>query len=106
MHYKTSAPYFPYWYGLQCLLPETHLPGYLYVGLRYGMSSFTYDASGPEHDRPKLRRTYNSSFADLGCKEQCQLAEGAGIKVKYTRFHMGWAVRYKMRMSVDSHEKL
>lgn len=48
MHYKTSAPYFRIGMDYNVFYQKPYLPGYLYVGLRYGMSSFSYDASGPD----------------------------------------------------------
>ena len=48
MHYKTSAPYFRIGMDYNVFYLKPYLPGYLYVGLRYGMSSFTYDVSGPD----------------------------------------------------------
>ena len=46
-------------------------------------------------------------FSDNGEKSNAHWVEAVvGIKVKiYKRFCMGWAVRYKMRMGVDEHEK-
>ena len=75
--------------------------GYLCIGLRYGMSSFTYDASGPDMTDPNYGG-HITAFADLGVKSNASwLEESCGIKVKiYTSVSMGWAVRYKMRMSV------
>lgn len=106
MHYKTSAPYFRIGMDYNVFYQKPYLPGYLYVGLRYGMSSFTYDASGPDMTDPNYGGHITVPFADLGVKSNASWLEGVvGIKVKiYKRFHMGWAVRYKMRMSVDSHE--
>ena len=52
MHYKTSAPYFRIGMDYNVFYQKPYLPGYLYVGLRYGMSSFTYDASGPDMTDP------------------------------------------------------
>lgn len=106
MHYKTSAPYFRIGMDYNVFYQKPYLPGYLYVGLRYGMSSFTYDASGPDMTDPNYGGHITVPFADLGVKSNASWLEGVvGIKVKiHKRFHMGWAVRYKMRMSVDSHE--
>ena len=52
LHYKTSAPYFRIGMDYNVFYKKTHLPGYLYVGLRYGMSSFSYDVDGPSMESP------------------------------------------------------
>ena len=57
MHYKTSAPYFRIGMDYNVFYLKPYLPGYLYVGLRYGMSSFTYDVSGPDMTDPNYGGT-------------------------------------------------
>lgn len=105
MHYKTSAPYFRIGMDYNVFYLKPYLPGYLYVGLRYGMSSFTYDVSGPDMTDPNYGGT-TVPFSYSGMKSKASWLEGVvGIKVRiYKGFHMGWAVRYKMRMSIDNHE--
>lgn len=105
MHYKTSAPYFRIGMDYNVFYLKPYLPGYLYVGLRYGMSSFTYDVSGPDMSDPNYGGT-TVPFSYSGMKSKASWLEGVvGIKVRiYKGFHMGWAVRYKMRMSIDNHE--
>lgn len=106
MHFKTAAPYFRVGMDYNVFYQKPYLPGYLYVGLRYGMSSFTYDASGPDMTDPNYGGHITVPYADLGEKSSAHWVEGVvGIKVRiYKHFHMGWAVRYKMRMSVTNHE--
>ena len=105
MHYKTSAPYFRIGMDYNVFYLKPYLPGYLYVGLRYGMSSFTYNVSGPDMTDPNYGGTV-VPFSYTGLKSKAKWLEGVvGIKVRiYKGFHMGWAVRYKMRMSIDNHE--
>lgn len=105
MHYKTSAPYFRIGMDYNVFYLKPYLPGYLYVGLRYGMSSFSYDVSGPDMSDPNYGGT-TVPFSYSGMKSKASWLEGVvGIKVKiYKSFHMGWAVRYKMRMSITNHE--
>lgn len=52
LHYKTSAPFFRIGMDYNIMYKKTHLPGYLYVGLRYGMTSFSYDVDGPAMTDP------------------------------------------------------
>lgn len=106
MHYRTSAPYMRIGIDYNTFYLKPYLPGYLYAGLRYGMSSFTYDVDGPDMTDPNYGGHTTTPFAYSGEKSKARWLEAVvGIKVKiYKRFHMGWTVRYKMRMSVDSHE--
>ena len=73
MHYKTSAPYFRIGMDYNVFYLKPYLPGYLYVGLRYGMSSFSYDVSGTRHERPQLWR-HHRAFLLLGHEKQGELA--------------------------------
>ena len=106
MHYKTSAPYFRIGLDYNAFYLKPYLPGYLYVGARYGMSSFTYDVDGPLMKDPNYGGFIEVPFAPPSEKSNAHWLEAVvGIKVKiYKRFCMGWAVRYKIRMSVDGHE--
>jgi hypothetical protein len=106
LHYKTSAPYFRIGMDYNVFYKKTHLPGYLYVGLRYGMSSFSYDVDGPSMTDPNYGGEISYPFAYSGMKSSASWLEGVfGLKVKiYKGFCMGWSVRYKMRMSVEGHD--
>ena len=106
MHYKTSAPYFRIGLDYNAFYLKPYLPGYLYVGARYGMSSFTYDVDGPLMKDPNYGGFIEVPFTPPSEKSNAHWLEAVvGIKVKiYKRFCMGWAVRYKIRMSVDGHE--
>ena len=106
LHYKTSAPYFRIGMDYNVFHKKTHLPGYLYVGLRYGMSSFSYDVDGPSMTDPNYGGEISYPFAYSGMKSTASWLEGVlGLKVKiYKGFCMGWSVRYKMRMNVEGHD--
>lgn len=105
MHYKTSAPYFRIGMDYNVFYLKPYLPGYLYVGLRYAMSSFSYDVSGPDMKDPNYG-DITIPFSYTGIKSNAQWAELViGIKVKiYKNFCMGWAVRYKKKMSINGSE--
>lgn len=106
LHYKTSAPYFRIGADYNIFHKKTHLPGYIYAGLRYGMSSFTYDVSGPDMTDSNYGGVNVVPYAYSGLKSNASWVEGVfGLKVKiYKGFCMGWSVRYKMRLSVKGHE--
>ena len=98
LHYKTSAPYFRIGMDYNVFYKKTHLPGYLYVGLRYGMSFFSYDVDGPSMTDPNYGGRNILSVCLSGMKSNASWLEGVfGLKVKiYKGFCMGWSVRYKM----------
>ncbi len=105
LHYSTSAPYFRIGMDYNIFYLKPYLPGFLYVGLRYGMSSFTYDVDGPDMEDPNYGGQI-VPFSYSGIKSNASWVEGVvGIKVKiYKSFHMGWSIRYKRRMSIRNGE--
>lgn len=105
MHYKTAAPYFRIGMDYNVFYLKTYLPGYLYVGLRYGMSSYTYNVSGPDMTDPNYGNI-TVPFNYTGISSTAHWAElVVGIKVKiYKNFCMGWSVRYKKKMSIGCNE--
>ncbi len=106
LHYKTSSPYFRIGMDYNVFHKKTHLPGYLYAGLRYGMSSFSYDVSGPDMTDPNYGGEITVPYSYSGIKSTASWVEAVvGLKVKiYKSFCMGWSVRYKKRISVTEHE--
>lgn len=106
LRYKTSAPYFRMGMDYNIFYKKTHLPGYLYAGLRYGMSSFSYDVSGPDMTDPNYGGEISYPYAYTGLKSKASWMEAVvGLKVKiYKGFCMGWSLRYKKRIKVDGHE--
>lgn len=106
LHYKTSAPYFRIGMDYNAFYLKPYLPGYLYAGLRYAMTSFTYDISGPDMYDPNYGGVLQVPYVFEGNKSKASWMEAVvGIKVKiYKGFCMGWAVRYRMRMNVTNTE--
>lgn len=103
--YKTSAPYFKIGADYNFFYNKEHLPGYLYGGLRYGFSSFSYDVDAPAMKDPNYGGQMEIPFSYHGISTTAHWLEiVAGIKVKiYRRFCMGWSVRYKRRLSYTKH---
>lgn len=103
IHYKTSGPYARLGlnYNLQY---KKQRPGYLYLGLRYGVSSFSFDVEGPNMVDPIWKTEVPFSYKDL--KTTVHWAEIViGLRAKvFSNFHMGWALRYKMRLNQTAHE--
>lgn len=119
IHYKSGAPFFRIGADYNTMSKKKQKNSYLYVGARYGMSSFKYDVSS----LPFVDPIYGGSMANPslidgiwggslpydynGLKATVQWFEiVAGVHVQiYKRFYMGWAIRmkYKMSESVSEH---
>ena len=74
-------------------------------GVRYGLTSFSYDVDGPTMQDPNYGGIIEVPFNYTGLKSNANWLELVlGIKVKiYKRFNMGWTVRYKLRMNAKGH---
>ena len=105
LHYKTSAPYFRIGMDYNIFYLKPYLPGFLFGGLRFGMTSFSYDVDGPTMQDPNYGGVITVPFSYTGLKSNANWLELVlGIKVKiYKRFNMGWTVRYKLRMNAKEH---
>lgn len=105
IHYKASAPFFRIGMNYNFFFKKPYLPGYLYGGVRYGFTSFSYDV-----DAPSMENTYwpypDVPFEYNGVKTNVSWAELlAGIKVNvYKNFYMGWSLRYRIRMNMKKAE--
>lgn len=105
IHYKTSAPFFRVGMNYNFFFKKPYLPGFLYGGIRYGFSSFSYDVDAPTLANPTFPYP-EVPFAYEGVKSNVGWAELlAGIRVNvYKNFYMGWSVRYRKRLSVKKDE--
>lgn len=95
--YTTSAPYGKV--GLDVNLLKNKEDVYrFYVGGRYAFTSFKYDLSSPGISDPAYGG--ESPYAVEGEKCNCHWLEAcAGVDAKIVGpLHMGWMVRYKMRV--------
>ncbi len=101
IHYKAAAPFFRIGMNYNFLFKKPYLPGYIYGGIRYGFSSFSYDVEAPlmgstHWPFPGIPFTYEGVKTNVGWVELV-----GGIKVKiYRNFHMGWSVRYRRRLNI------
>lgn len=102
IYYKTSAPYFRLGMNYNFFFKKTHLPGFLYGGIRYGYTSFSYDVHAPQLENPNWPYP-NVPFTYTDVKTSASWAELlAGIKVNvYRNFYMGWSLRYRVRLSTQ-----
>ena len=98
LYYSTSAPYFKV--GIdKNMLKDKHGPNRLYVGLRYGFTSYKIDLSRPDFPDPVW--LWNTSFGvkDASCKYHwAEVVIGVDAKI-FGPLHLGWSVRYKQRLA-------
>ena len=101
MHYKTAAPYYKvgFNYNITTKRENPNPKNYIYVLARFGWSNPTYDIDTPEITDPVWGGETSLHLA--GVKGTSMWGEiGAGIKVRIAKgFHMGWSIRYKMRIT-------
>lgn len=100
IRYKTNAPFLRVGFDIN-FLKDKYQDNRLYAGLRYGLSTFNYDISGPELTDPIWggSETFNYS----GLNATCQWIEFVvGVQVKiWKNFHMGWSLRMKRQLSTS-----
>lgn len=105
IRYRTSAPFFKIGADYNFFHNKTHLPGFLYGGLRYGFSSFAYDVDGPDMTDPNYGELIKYPFSYHGINATVHWLEMVcGMRVRiYKGFCMGWSVRYKKRLTYTKH---
>ena len=96
--YKANAPYFRLGFDYN-LLKDKFQDNRLYLGLRYGISKFNYDISGPSMTDPIWGGSGAFDIDGIDCTSHwAEIVFGAEVKI-YRNFHMSWAVRYKSEIS-------
>lgn len=118
-HYKSSAPYFRIGVDYNTMAKKKEKNSYLYVGLRYGMSSFKYDVRSLPFDDPIFGGSVpnpsledgiwggqSAPFDHPGMKATVHWFElVVGIKAQiYKNFSMGWDVRMKYKINATTDE--
>lgn len=97
IHYKSSAPYYRIGMNYNTMAKKKSA-SFLYAGIRYGFSSFRYDVNATLHDpvwKDEYPFNYNNQKSTVSWIEVL-----LGVEVEiYKNFHMGWALRYKSRIS-------
>lgn len=98
LDYSTSAPYFKI--GIdKNMLRDKHGPNRLYVGLRYGFTSYKVDITRPVSYDPVWQWETSYSIKDAACKYHwAELVVGVDAKI-FGPLHLGWSVRYKQRLA-------
>ena len=98
LYYSTSAPYFKV--GIdKNMLKDKHGPNRLYVGLRYGFTSYKIDLSRPDFPDPVWLWNTGFGVKDASCKYHwAEVVVGVDAKI-FGPLHLGWSIRYKQRLA-------
>lgn len=116
-HYKSNAPYFRIGMNYNALFKKK-FDNYLFVGLRYALSSFKYNIEALAVDDPvygggignpnQIDGVWGGSvpYNHQGMKGSMQWLEFCvGIRAHiWKRFYMGWGLRFKFRASSSTGE--
>ena len=98
INYSTSAPYFKI--GIdKNMLRDKHGPNRLYLGLRYGFTSYKIDITHPDFQDPYWQWDTGYSIKDAACQYHwAEIVFGVDAKI-FGPLHLGWSVRYKQRLA-------
>lgn len=97
LHYQTSAPYFRLGMDYN-VKKDRRSKNRVFVGGRYGFSSFEYDLSGPDLIDPNWGTTTPFNFTNL--KGNAHWGELVfGLEAQIWKFiHLGWSIRHRRRI--------
>jgi hypothetical protein len=99
IHYKVAAPYFRVGVNYN-FMHKKQSPNYVYGGLRFGYSSFSYDVDAPALVDPVWGGSVPFEYNDVSSNASwAELVVGLRAQI-VKNFHMGWSLRYKRRISV------
>lgn len=112
IRYKAGAPYFRIGMDYNTMSKKVDKSSFLYVGARYGFTTFTYDVVNvPAYDPiwgdfidPALTDDIwggSLNFDHTGMKATMhwmELVGGVNVQI-YKNFHMGWSIRYKFKVA-------
>ncbi len=103
IHYKTSAPYFRI--GMNYNTGAKKLSNsFLYVGVRYGFSSFKYDVVSPDiTDGVWGGKVPLELYGESSSAQWLELLVGVQVEI-IKNIMLGWAVRYKSPFTVKENE--
>lgn len=96
--YNTSAPYFRVGCDVN-IMKKKHTGNRIYVGLRYGFTSYKVDVARPVFEDPVWHWDTHYGVSDEQCSQHwAEVVFGLDAKV-VGPVHMGWSVRYRRRLS-------
>lgn len=97
-YYKTKAPYFRIGADYN-FCKKWYKGNRLFLGLRYGFSSYKYDIGNPTFTDPVWGEAMPFNITDLSANSHWGEVV-FGIETRIWKFvNLGWNVRYKIRMS-------
>ena len=94
INYRTRAPYYRVGmdYNVQY---KNEKPGYIYLGIRAGYTSFDYSVEAPSLVDPVWGNEVPVKLENLSCRAVWGEAVG-GLRAEIaSNFYMGWSLRYK-----------
>lgn len=98
IYYSTSAPYIKIGVDKN-MLKAKHGPNRLYLGLRYGFTSYKLDISRPDFPDPVWKWDTGYGIREASCKYHwAEIVVGIDAKI-FGPLHLGWSVRYKQRLA-------
>lgn len=98
--YSTTAPYGRIGFDIN-LLKNKFQENRLYVGLRYGISTYKYDYAGPVISDPIWNGDYELNLKNVNATSHWgELVVGVQVKV-WHNLHMGWSLRLKKDFSTN-----
>lgn len=96
--YNVNAPYARLGIDFN-MLKDKFQSSRLYLGARYGISTYKYDLAGPAMTDPVWDGSESFNLKGINCTSHwAEVVFGAEVTI-YKNFHMGWAVRYKRELS-------
>ena len=92
--YRTRAPYYRVGLDYNVLYKKGN-PGYIYIGVCMGYTSFDYSVEAPPLVDPVWGDESVVRFSDVPCRSIWAEAVG-GVRAEVAKnFYMGWTLRYK-----------
>lgn len=97
LHYKVHSPY--YRVGMDYnVAKNARSMGRIFVGVRYGFSSYKYDVDGPNMIDPVYGTITSFCYTGVrGINHWGEFVAGLETRV-WGMLHLGWSIRYKMRI--------
>ena len=97
LHYKVHSPY--YRVGMDYnVAKNARSMGRIFVGVRYGFSSYKYDVDGPNMIDPVYGTITPFCYTGVrGINHWGEFVAGLETRV-WGMLHWGWSIRYKMRI--------
>lgn len=97
--YKTTAPYFRVGVDVN-VMKKKHTGNRVYVGARYGFTTYKVDIDSEKHlEDPIWRTQVPFSVSGEACSQHwAELLFGIDAKV-FGPLHLGWSARYRFRLA-------